>query len=287
MRWLEVAWAEIGQLEVSGSGSNPQIIGYFKAVGRADIVADEVAWCAAFAGAALLRAGISLDRIKPSSRLLANSYLSIGTKIDQPRVGALCVLSRGSNAAYGHVGFVVGWTDRTVTLLGGNQANSVSVQEFPRSRIRGLCWPEPPPTAKDMTSSSRIAGAQQQIVRDTGKIGISQPTAPIVPDLSPLPEIPSPDAIAAKASGLQSAIETTISFVGFLGHRWPWVVAACGAYWLARICYNAWRSRQWRLEDAATGKTPLGLARPPIEPGLFDSADDTPAASRPPALEVA
>jgi lysozyme family protein len=51
------------------------------------------------------------------------------------------VLSRGSDPALGHVAFLVGRMDDAVALLGGNQADSVSVALFPKSRLIGLRWP--------------------------------------------------------------------------------------------------------------------------------------------------
>src|SRR5581483_849958 len=96
----------------------------------------EVAWCAAFVGACLERAGVAGTR-----SLMARSYLAWGEPLPEPRTGAVAVLSRGSDASLGHVGFLVGLTPSQAILLGGNQGDAVSVAAFPRSRLVGLRWP--------------------------------------------------------------------------------------------------------------------------------------------------
>jgi uncharacterized protein (TIGR02594 family) len=136
MRWLELAWTDLGQTEIEGPKSNPVIAGYFRDAEHPEVESDEVAWCAAFVGAHLQRAGH-----KPTGSLMARSYLTWGRKLEAPQKGAVCILPRGNDPASGHVGFVVGWTDTTVSLLGGNQGNRVSVQEFQREQVLAYRWP--------------------------------------------------------------------------------------------------------------------------------------------------
>lgn len=132
--WLPPAWADLGQTEVSGGKSNPRIVAYYRDAGHTGISDDGVAWCAAFVGACLERSGVQSTR-----SLMARSYLSWGQKLDAPRCGAIAVLSRGA-PPYGHVAFVVGWSESEVYLLGGNQGDMVSVAAFDRSRVIGLRW---------------------------------------------------------------------------------------------------------------------------------------------------
>ena len=73
---------------------------------------------------------------------MARSYLRWGAVLDEGRFGAVAVLSRGSDPAAGHVGFLVGETDRHVVLLGGNQGDAVSVAAFAKTRLLGLRWPQ-------------------------------------------------------------------------------------------------------------------------------------------------
>lgn len=135
-KWLERAWSELGQREVHGAGHNPHIVDLFRDIGHDTAAHDEIAWCAAFVGACLERAGEASTR-----SLMARSYLAWGTPIEVARLGAIAVLSRGDNPALGHVGFVIGTTADAVLLLGGNQSDRVSVEAFEQTRVLGLRWP--------------------------------------------------------------------------------------------------------------------------------------------------
>lgn len=241
MRWLDVAWAELGEQEVSGREANPKIIGYFKDAGRADITSDEVAWCGAFAGMALERAGVAIDAIPAAERLLANSYLKIGTPIDEPRVGAICVLSRGSDPSQGHVGFVVGWTEADVVLLGGNQANKVSTAHFPRTRIRGLRWPAEV-TARDLDKAgSRITQAARSTQKATA--------------IEVMLEASKHAIEAAPAAPVSTVSDAGAQFAAFLAGRWPAVAIALQIYVAIGMIYRSGLIRGFRAEDASTGKT--------------------------------
>lgn len=259
MRWMEIAWADAGVEEVSGPKANPRIVEYFRGVGRPEITSDEIAWCAAAAGFYLLKAGIPIDQIPKEKRLLARSYAVIGSALpkSQPRVGALAVLSRGSNPAYGHVGFVTGWTKDTIVLLGGNQSNKVCTQHFARSRIVALRWPEPAAKPKDLEAAgSRTATAAKRQQKDAGKAVAAESTNAVVPDApAPPPEsaLPPPDQVLETGSQWKGLIETAESLALFCWGKWPWIVGALALYWLARMAWDAWRVRQFRAEDHNTG----------------------------------
>lgn len=135
-RWLKEAWREFGQTERRGARENPRIVAMFRDAGHAKVKRDEVAWCAAFLGACLERAGLRATR-----SLIARSYLNWGEPIETPRMGAVAVFSRGRDPALGHVGFWLGETDKDVVLLGGNQGDAVSVARYPKSRLLALRWP--------------------------------------------------------------------------------------------------------------------------------------------------
>ena len=102
-RWLELAWADLGVAEAPGAANNPRVVRYYADAGHPEVTADEVAWCAAFVGACLERAGVASTR-----SLMARSYLAWGEALDEPRTGAIAVLSRGSDPSLGHVGFLIG-----------------------------------------------------------------------------------------------------------------------------------------------------------------------------------
>jgi lysozyme family protein len=73
--------------------------------------------------------------------LLARSYLDFGEAMDLPGLGAIAVLSRGSDPNAGHVEFYLGETTDKLILLGGNQGDSVSVEAFDSGRLLGYRWP--------------------------------------------------------------------------------------------------------------------------------------------------
>lgn len=134
--WLAEAWALLGAREQPGAESNARITALYRDAGHPGVRSDETAWCAAFTGACLERAGIRSTR-----SLMARSYQAWGQPVDGFRLGAIAVLSRTANPSLGHVGFLVGERDGHVVLLGGNQGDAVSVAVFPRSRLLSLRWP--------------------------------------------------------------------------------------------------------------------------------------------------
>jgi uncharacterized protein (TIGR02594 family) len=134
--WLAKAWFEFGQREVPGAADNARIVAMFADAGHARITDDAVAWCAAYAGAVLKRAGVA-----PTGSLMARSYLNWGTAISESRPGAIAVFSRGADPAAGHVGFLLGETESGYVVLGGNQSDAVGVDVIARERLLGLRWP--------------------------------------------------------------------------------------------------------------------------------------------------
>jgi len=136
-KWLELAWRDEGVREKKGSLSNPKVMRYYKDVGADWVKGDGVAWCAAFVGSCLERAGLGSTR-----SLMARSYLKWGRKIAHPKKGAIAVFSRGSNKSLGHVGFYIGENARSIFLLGGNQSDGVNISTYPKSRLLGYRWPK-------------------------------------------------------------------------------------------------------------------------------------------------
>lgn len=140
--WLDAAWQLLGAREVAGPRDNPDIVALYRDAGHPGVAHDEIAWCAAFAGAALERSGI-----RGSRSLMARSYLAWGERLEDGRLGAVTVLRRGADPALGHVGFWIGATRSHVVLLGGNQSNAVSVARFPLADVLGYRWPQETPAA--------------------------------------------------------------------------------------------------------------------------------------------
>ncbi len=150
--WLSAAWAEFGQSEYKGHGAhNPRVVALYRDAGFSQIDNDEVAWCAAFVGACLQRSGTRATR-----SLMARSYSAWGKSLGKDaQHGCIAVLSRGSDPALGHVGFVVGETSDMLFLLGGNQSDAVTVAAFPKSRVVALRWPLSGPSRPSADSTQQ------------------------------------------------------------------------------------------------------------------------------------
>jgi len=164
--WLVHAWAELGQREIAGPKSNPRIDDYIRKAGHPQLANDATAWCAAFVGACLERAGLAGTR-----SLMARSYLGWGQTATEPKPGDVAVLSRGANPALGHVGFLVGLTDKSVILLGGNQSDAVTVEAFARHRLLGLRRPADPTNASSrpvVPDASAFAWSLARILEHEG-----------------------------------------------------------------------------------------------------------------------
>ena len=132
----ELALEDAGTWEWKGNKHNPKVLQYFADVGHAWVKDDETAWCAAFAGAMLKRAGLP-----HTGKLNARSYLKWGVEVplEEAQEGDIVVFSRGDPSGWqGHVAFYVSHGDRFINVLGGNQSNQVNVTPYKRKRLLGV-----------------------------------------------------------------------------------------------------------------------------------------------------
>jgi len=238
MRWMELAWAEQGVCEIKGPEHSPAVLAYFKKAGRGDVTSDETAWCGAFAGAMLAQCGLPIPPAE--ERLLGRAYLKVGTPIDAPRVGALVVFRRPDAGPYaGHVGFVTGWTETHIAVLGGNQGDAVTVAHFPRADVLGYRWPERPVTAQEVAGlGSRIVGEAQKVgnqalavVKDATKGALALGTGAGAAATKP----PLLDA----AHGLMGQAQMAKQFAVFCWSSWPWIAGVLAAWFLGRMVVTA------------------------------------------------
>lgn len=134
MQPIDLAIAEIGTAEWA-QGSNPKVVAYYRDAGHPEVIDDAVAWCAAFVGAMLKRAGV-----KPSGALNARSYLKWGNPVplDKIQRGDIGVIPRGNSTWQGHVFFIEAVNGKMVVAVGGNQRDSVSRAEYPISALLGV-----------------------------------------------------------------------------------------------------------------------------------------------------
>lgn len=133
--WVTEAKKHIGLKEEPGAGNNPTIISWWKDIKRGGIKQDSVPWCAAFVGSCLERVGIESTRFES-----AKSYLAWGQPLPEAVYGCIVVFYRDGGG--GHVGFPVGIDAQgRLMVIGGNQADAVSIAPFDIDRVAGYRWP--------------------------------------------------------------------------------------------------------------------------------------------------
>ena len=132
MRLINVALKEFGIKEIVGRNQhNLRIVNYFKEIGHSWVKDDETAWCSAFANYVALKAGK-----ERSGKLNARSWLKVGQRVTQPKIGDVVVFWRESPQSWkGHVAFFIRETKNWVYVLGGNQNNQVKISAYPKSRL--------------------------------------------------------------------------------------------------------------------------------------------------------
>ena len=130
---INIALSQYGVTEIIGGNHNPIILNYFKEIGHQWVVTDETAWCSAFMNWVALKA--NKER---SGKLTARSWLTVGVKTSEPKIGDVVVFWRGSkNSWKGHVGLFVSFSEdkKEIFCLSGNQNNQVNIQKYPSYRL--------------------------------------------------------------------------------------------------------------------------------------------------------
>lgn len=132
---FDIARSYIGTTEGPGPADNPIIMEMYASVGHDWVEHDRVAWCAAFVGHCLERAGIRSTR-----KLTARSYLDWGVPVDvaDAQQGDIGVIPRGSSRWQGHVFFIDRIEGQWVWGLGGNQDDAVNVKRYPVAKLLGV-----------------------------------------------------------------------------------------------------------------------------------------------------
>lgn len=151
--WLTIAKGYLGTHEGVGDADNPKVVELFALAGHPEVKHDSVAWCAAFVGGVLKKAGV-----ENTGSLAARSYEKFGVRLEMPMFGCIGIKRRKGLAWAGHVGFVVGANRNQIILLGGNQNDMVSVAAFKREDFTAFVWPKSVPIVrKDLPTS--VTGA--------------------------------------------------------------------------------------------------------------------------------
>ena len=192
----DLAKAEVGTVEWA-KGDNPKVVAYFKDSGNPGVTNDETAWCAAFVGAMLRRAGV-----KSTGALNARSYLDWGTPVDRKNAqpGDVVIFKRGNSSWQGHVAFFVKDRGALIDVLGGNQSNAVNVKGYQAAALLGIRRP-PKATAKPAAPPKRPAQSDK-------------PAAP------PSPAKPGSGAVAAILGGALVLIGAKIDAITAWASEW-------------------------------------------------------------------
>jgi uncharacterized protein (TIGR02594 family) len=125
-------------------------------------------WCARFLNLVLTKTGY-----RGTNSDAARSFASYGRRINEPRIGAIAVLSRGKNRNQGHVGIVTGVdANGNPVIISGNHGKRVGESVYPRSRVIAYVMPAdgPPMTA--------VASATPR--RDSEPAGLTSPIAELL-----------------------------------------------------------------------------------------------------------
>lgn len=121
-----------------GAKDHPLISWWLSLCGFSTDTPDETPWCSAFLN------GMAWDlRLPRSKSALARSWLNVGHGIPLAEAKAaydVVIFWRGDpTATTGHVGLYAGRDPQgEILVLGGNQADSVSIAAYPDERLLGV-----------------------------------------------------------------------------------------------------------------------------------------------------
>lgn len=142
---FDLAQRYVGEIkELPGAAQHPYIQWCHLLTGLGPDQPDELPWCSSFANAIAWEL-----RLPRSKSVAARSWLAVGIDV-APEAAVpgydVVILKRGTGLqpdatvlkAPGHVGFYAGRTRDKVRVLGGNQSNGVTIDEFPADQVLGI-----------------------------------------------------------------------------------------------------------------------------------------------------
>lgn len=131
--WLTRARDDIGQRETLGPNDSPRIRAVLRRLGLEWLAGQP--WCGSIMADWMLDCGYQ----PPPAAYRAKSWATWGQPLTVPVLGCVAVFGRDGG---GHVGLVVGRDARgRLMVLGGNQANAVTIAPFDPSRVLAYRWP--------------------------------------------------------------------------------------------------------------------------------------------------
>lgn len=120
-----------GLREIPGPDHQPEIQSFLKSTWF-DEHDDETPWCSAFVNWCM-----ETTRLPFTDSPRARSWLEWGVATETPVEGDLVILSRGTGNQ-GHVGFYVTSGRGRIAVLGGNQDDRVSINDYLTDRVLGF-----------------------------------------------------------------------------------------------------------------------------------------------------
>ena len=129
----DYALGEIGVSEFPGRASNERIELYHSYTNSGKD-SEEIPWCSSFVCYCVEMAGFKSTRSKT-----ARSWMKWGERVSKPEEGDIAVFLRGKKKGWqGHVAFYVKTEGEYIVILGGNQANAVSLTRKHKKYLLGF-----------------------------------------------------------------------------------------------------------------------------------------------------
>lgn len=137
--WIVEAQKLLGLKEGAGKLNNPIILEWGENL-DVNYPTDDIAWCGLFVAHTMSMA--LPNEPLPANVLGARQWMKFGQEV-APQDGAVAVFWRGSKAGWqGHVGYMVGESTNSFTVLGGNQSDAVTYTSIAKNRLLGAYWPK-------------------------------------------------------------------------------------------------------------------------------------------------
>ena len=131
---VRIARSYLGLSEIGVTNKHPTIDAWAKSLSGKWLIGQP--WCGTFCAQVFKEAGLSAK--VPKDFFRAKEWEKTGTKLDKPAYGCIVTFTRDGG---GHVGFVVGKTKTgMLKVLGGNQSNAVTIQDFDPKRVTSYRW---------------------------------------------------------------------------------------------------------------------------------------------------
>jgi len=136
---LHNAASYLGHAEKKGPDSNPIILDAVRVLFPNWTDDSTIAWCSCFMH--LIAMNVCAENPAEDGHQkpgLARSWLTVGEEVDTPQPGDVAIFWRGSpSAGTGHVAIYCNRIDDVIYVMGGNQANAITVSGYSAKRLLG------------------------------------------------------------------------------------------------------------------------------------------------------